>query len=71
MAVALYGVGRVQPASMDRLEEEIEELPESCWTSVRTIGMGCERRAITRHQSHVTALWLDDVAVHVNLVSRE
>ena len=55
----------------DKLEEEIDELAEIRWTSVRTIGMGRERRAVTRHQSHVTALWLDDVAIHVNLVSRE
>ena len=71
MAVALYGVGRVQPASMDRLEEEIEELPENRWTTVGTVGLGLERRAITRHHSLVTGFYLDDVPVHVNLISRE
>ena len=35
------------------------------------VGMGHERRTITSQQSQVTALYLDDVPVHVNLVSRE
>ena len=71
MAVALYSLGHVEPATIDRLEQEIEELPESRWTSVGTVGMGHERRTITSQDSQVTALYLDDVPVHVNLVSRE
>ena len=71
MAVALYSTGWPPPARVDRLEQEIEELPESRWTTVKTVGMGHERRAITRHHSHVTALYVDDIPVHVNLVSMQ
>ena len=53
------------------MEEEIEELPENRWTTVGTVGLGHERRAITRHHSLVTGFYLDDVPVHVNLISRE
>ena len=42
-----------------------------CRSSVGTVGMGHERRAITSQDSQVTALYLDDVPVHVNLISRE
>ncbi len=71
MAVALYGRRQVQPATIEKLEEDIDELPEISWSSITSIGMGHERRTITRQRSHVTALYVDDIPVHVNLVSMQ